>query len=731
MSHAVHSIYPPGPADVPRDFTRPTPRYRLQVIAVLLSLFLSLLLYLALVAGSAWLCYHLVTAPWPARAERDSYPFFRFVAIVCSGLLFLYLLRGLFKGTKQDRTLLVEISAKDQPRLFDFIRQVCADTRAPFPKKIFVSPDVNAAVFYHSSFLSLFLPTRKNLLIGLGLVNMIDLSEFKAVLAHEFGHFSQKSMKVGSYVYVASRVLGDIIYGRDWLDRMLSQAKSWDLRIAIFVWIFLGILWGLRKVLESVFKAINLTNLSLMRLMEFNADRVAVSVAGSDAIVLGLLRSSYADQAFRQLAGDLWAAADHKLYSRDVFAHQKTAGERVRFLMKRPQLGERPAERGPSVQVFTPGEDGIGPPPMWATHPSNADREASAKAHYLAAALDERPCWLLFDNAEELRFEVTRRYYHVYHKLSVDPPFSDVAAVQRFLDEEYAETTYAERYAGLYDNRYLEIEDLTSLLRRADVLPPPLALRHLDEVYAPTLAGWVTEYNKRLDDFDLLAALVSGRIQPKGPKLEFRGQPYAPTQAKVLLEQVGKEIEEDRAYLGQLDERVFLACSKLAVEQPDLKQELVERYRFHLAAQEMHRNVIKSINETQNILAWASSRRELSPEDFAAVRHGLTEAAGRLHQLLRDANERRIPALRNISAGTVLRDFLLHKPVVRHLGTAEQTIAPDWIQELLGQLAEVQDKLKRILFKSMGGILALQERIVDKYRQKTHAEPATTAPVSG
>src|SRR5262249_38644249 len=130
MSPAITSLYPPGPADVPRDFTRPTARHRLQVVIVLVSLFLSLLLYLALVAGSGWLCYYSVTAPWPARTDRG-YVIFRLIGIVCSGLLFLYLLRGLFKGSRQDQTLLFEITEKDQPLLFAFIRQVCADTRAP------------------------------------------------------------------------------------------------------------------------------------------------------------------------------------------------------------------------------------------------------------------------------------------------------------------------------------------------------------------------------------------------------------------------------------------------------------------------------------------------------------------------------------------------------------------------------------------------------------------------
>ncbi len=146
----------------------------------------------------------------------------RVVLAVSSGLMFLFLLKGFFKRQRADKSLRVEITQEGQPILFGFIRRLCQETRAPFPHRIFLSPEVNAAVFYNSSVVSLFWPTPKNLLIGLGLVNALNLSEFKAVLAHEFGHFSQSSMKLGSYVYVANRIIGDMVYGRDWLDDFLS-----------------------------------------------------------------------------------------------------------------------------------------------------------------------------------------------------------------------------------------------------------------------------------------------------------------------------------------------------------------------------------------------------------------------------------------------------------------------------------------------------------------------------
>src|SRR5260370_41798689 len=97
-------------------------------------------------------------------------------------------------------------------------------------------------------------------------------------------------MKQGNFVYLIIKVLAANIYGRDFLDDLVHQAKGWDLRIAVFAWVFLGVLWGLRKGLEGVFKVINLFNLSLMREMEFNADRVAVNVVGGEAKMSALCR---------------------------------------------------------------------------------------------------------------------------------------------------------------------------------------------------------------------------------------------------------------------------------------------------------------------------------------------------------------------------------------------------------------------------------------------------------
>jgi len=88
-------------------------------------------------------------------------------------------------------------------------------------------------VFYDLSIKNLIFPSRKNLEIGLGLVNILNLSELKAVLAHEFGHFAQRSMAVGNWVYIAQQIAAYIIAQRDILDRFLRQLSFMDLRVAV------------------------------------------------------------------------------------------------------------------------------------------------------------------------------------------------------------------------------------------------------------------------------------------------------------------------------------------------------------------------------------------------------------------------------------------------------------------------------------------------------------------
>jgi Zn-dependent protease with chaperone function len=720
----MEPYYPPRPPGVPHDLTAPTARYRFQVLVVLASLMAFFVLYLGLVVTAGWLCYWSMT--YPVGQVNRGTVFVKVFLIGSSALGFLFLLKNFFKRHKTDKALQIEITEHEQPVLFAFIHRLCEETRAPFPRRVYLSPDVNAAVFYNTSILSLFLPTPKNLLIGLGLVNSLTLSEFKAVLAHEFGHFSQSSMKVGSYVYLANRIIGDVVYGRDWFDDLLAKLRSIDVRITVFVMIFYGMQWVLRKILEGFFRAINFLNMALSRQMEFNADLVAVSVTGSDALVHGLARLDFATEALNISFRDVSAAADHKLYSRDLFFHQSHAFRFLRRVRKDAKLGEPPplsVDPEVKTQVFEPGDVGI--PPMWASHPSNYDRERNAKRVYIRGIEDQRSPWILFRNAADTRRKLTRRFYRMALKVKKDVELSDPEIVQEFIDTEHAETTYDERYHGIYDGRFLEPGGVPDLLQtvHCDPWPEELLVRVHAQLYSPEVAERSKRHQRRLEEYEKLEGLTQGELKVQGKAFEFRGARHPAGDASKLMKKVERELDKDRKWLASIDRKVFLTYFQMAQKLDGrLAADLEERYRFHLGTQDILRELSKQQGRVGAALAFLTSKRNLSAEEFGDAMTIFRQAHGALSRSLSEARQLLLPELKNMTAGQPLNAFLLEKRLVYELLPEDDSITGEWINKFWEQLGNVQDKARRIHFKSLGGILALQENIGRLWSEKPMGE---------
>ena len=288
MADAVW-VYPPAPANVPADLARPGLRYQLRAVRVLLSLLLVLLLYLILMAGSLAL---MGWAIWPifdgfASLGKSWQESLIILILRCSffavaALMFVFLLKGLFKRGEGIPAAYHEITVAEQPELFQFLRTVCGEIGCPVPQRVFLSYEVTAAVFFSTSVVNLFVAPRKDLLIGLGLVNGLNLVEFKALLAHELGHYSQRTLRLGSYVSVVHQVIANMVITRDrWDDWVIRGFDTpWASAFALPLY---GIAELTRAILGRAFRLLASADVSLRRQMEFNADLVAVSVAGREA----------------------------------------------------------------------------------------------------------------------------------------------------------------------------------------------------------------------------------------------------------------------------------------------------------------------------------------------------------------------------------------------------------------------------------------------------------------
>lgn len=203
----------------------------------------------------------------------------------------LYLTRPIFGiETKSDDFVKPEITREVCPDLFAIIEEIANATGNKLPKHVYLASEVNAYVSYDSSSIwSVFIPSGKNLTLGVGLLYGMNKSELKAIIGHEYGHFSQKTMRIGSLTYRLLLVIKDIIEFTEENQKEDAIARA----SADYKWYFHLSAYPIKYITGrtiAFYKYIEKKNRSLSRLMEYEADNVACQIAGSEAHVSALCK---------------------------------------------------------------------------------------------------------------------------------------------------------------------------------------------------------------------------------------------------------------------------------------------------------------------------------------------------------------------------------------------------------------------------------------------------------
>ncbi|MGL4422526.1 MAG: M48 family metallopeptidase [Gemmataceae bacterium] len=706
MPSSDEIAYPesPDPDSLPEGLTDYPESYVKREYTLLISLFVFLTFYLALVmvAGTLMVWMLLKFPQYKLLALIGAFPFF---------LLFVFLVKGFFKRHTSDQELEIEVTQQTQPDLFAFISRLCEEVGVDEPARVYIRPEPNAGVLYATGFLNLFSPPKRTLRIGLALINSVNLSEFKAILGHEFGHFAQGT-RVGVYTGVAKSIILDMVIGEDWFDKILNSLRVVGGIGEIAYWVIGGPFLALRWVLTRIFFLIAYQQFSVAREAEYHADLVGASIAGSDAQVLALMRAEFSDHTYGQTLSDLGKAADHKLYTSDIYFHQHSAADIVRKFKKDPLLGVRPKLdhplAGKKVQVFDPDKyDNQADDEDY--HPNNYNREENIKKHFVPCPIDERSPWLLFKNPAELREKITYKIYRTELKIPRGTDLADPRAVQKFIDDEYAETTYAPKYEGVYDERMInpgDIDDLNDIIRK-EPWPDDRLINVAKKLYQD----------------------VKGRADERLELLEERGKILdqsggATRRARKMLKEVEADLDRASEWFDSLDRRAYLVFVQMAYRVHDDKYtELINRYRFHMAIQGIYKSARHHQEKAFFFFAMISGQEQLSQDDFAELMHVLREARTSLKKTLREAREMDMPAMKNFEEGDRFADFLLDENLVSEL--PETFVKGKWIDKLLRQLNQVKSKAQRLHFKSLGGILQLQQEIQDAFEKKSGGTPAS------
>lgn len=716
--------YPPSPAAVPVRLTAPSSTYRRHVWLAVLGLLAFVIAYAAL---TGWFAYKAVTL-MTAAADGGPRAFAMFVAGAVAAFLALFLGKGLFFIRQKADPARVELTEAEEPQLFAFIRRLAAETGARPPYRVYLSPRVNAAVFYDLSLANLLLPSRKNLEIGVGLVNTLNLAEFKAVLAHEFGHFAQRSMAVGRWVYISQQVVAQIVAKRDALDRFLGMISGIDLRIAWVGWIMRLIVWSIRSVLESFFAVIVLAERALSREMELQADLVSVSVTGSDALIHALRKLPAADAA--------WDTA------LDVFAAELRAGRRApdlcalqdrvlgctRRVLADPLYGEVPplpeGDRA-AHRVFT--AELCQPPRMWSTHPPSHLREDNAKRRYVAGELDERPAWVVFGDPAAVRSKLAARVAELIgppEKVEPLAPDAALAVIDRRYDRPSLDTRYRGAYLGRSVTRHV---DRPGALCDALTDDPAAVRAAVDALYPESLSSLVERLREQANAVVQLEAIRRGLADAPGGIIRYGGEQFRRRELPAVLAAAKRDEATTRGQLRDHDRRSrsahqaaaerlgrgwpqYLAGLRALLHYAEHSEANVDDAAGHL------RNVVSVVTADGKVTKGEAERLVVSGRDLWHILHSVYEQGKNVVLPAPVAKRLEIEAWPD----ALPTNFGLEEPIVEVLGSFMQVV-DGWFQAFSGPLGALR-------MATLDELLAAEAHVADVLR--SGADPGD-APAPG
>lgn len=608
----MKSIYPAGPSMVPDSLTEPSSAFKRHVVLALIALFLFVGIYTGLMVWFGLLSYSL----FEITLAGSSNPILTIVAGVCLAFLCVFMVKSLFIFNKNKGEKPLALSPEEEPVLFDFIHRLADEAGAPRPHKIFLSNEVNASVFYDLSIFNLFFPSKKNLMIGLGLINVLSIGELKAVLAHEFGHFAQRSMLLGRYVYMAQQIAFRVVHKRDALDKVLAGISSIDLRVAWIGWILSILVWAMRSLIEVLFSAVAMAERALSREMEFQADLVAVSLTGSDALIHALHKLRAADAGFQSSLAIINRELAKEKAVYDQYALQHNYIEKTREILNDPTFGATPKRSAASKtdRVFSAGP--VNPPQMWSTHPLDNDREENAKRTYIFAEIDENSSWTLFQNPKELRLKETAKLISTAEiKTEL---LTNEASLEAMNKSEFDLFFLKPEYQGAYLNRFpfLNFETLDAATQ-IEINDLPQAF---SELYPSSIRTLVQQHQSVISEIQLLKVVQHEVLTAEKRNLQHRGEDIQRKDIPAILEDLRKEEATLRAQLMVHDRKARAAHLKAAQElNPKVAEYLVQLNALVHYAEHVSSNLDDAAGKFNNTLHVVLADGRVSSSELVTV----------------------------------------------------------------------------------------------------------------
>lgn len=511
------------------------------------------------------------------------------------GIVFVFLIKFLFSVSK-DNYEKIRVTKEKEPALFQLIEETYLQVGAPAPKHVFLTTDVNAFVSYDSSFWSMFLPVKKNLTIGLGLINSTTVSELKSILAHEFGHFSQRSMKVGSYTNQAQKMLYDMLYNNEKFFKNISGFAGVHAIFYLFVMIAVYFIRGIQWILARLFDFLFSKHLSLSRQMEFNADAIAAHVVGSRVSAESLLRLSLSEMAFTKPL-NFFYAHNKTYYTDNLYADQTVLMDFYAEEYSHKLVNQLPLVTLEESEKYNLSKLEI--EDKWSSHPSIKDRvQAIEKENIPSVDINNNLARTLLNNFDSYAEALTNKLYSIN---GMDKKAEKINA-EGFLElfrKEHQNYSFPKIFNGYYTNHNpidINIDNITG------------NITSIEELYSDKKVALVYEKIALEKDINTLKSIVDKSIKVK--LFDYDGQKYERKEAKNFIPRLEGRLKEISDSIKGNDQAIYQHFYNKAIRENNQEQYLYS-YKDLLIAEQEFEQYVKSLNEFLPFIHFMSQTLEV------------------------------------------------------------------------------------------------------------------------
>lgn len=544
-----------------------SPAYQSKLTSAIVSISIFFAVYFILILTSLFLIFLLGYGAINLVALNGNY----FTVVIALGLVsigfivFYFLIKFIFIKNTISNKHLIEVDQKNQPELFALIDEIVSETKAPKPWKVFLSPEVNASVSYNSLFWSMIFPVKKNLTIGMGLINSTTIGELKSVLAHEFGHFSQRSMKIGGYVNQVEKIIFDTVYNNlDFENSIKSGSGHWAFQLTGIISV--GFISTFQYILKFSSDFIFKNNASLRREMEFHADAVATYVTNPKEQASSLLRLDVSNAAFNS-AFTFYADSEQKYLPENLFENQtylmELFSERNHCTyendLPKVELEESTRYNKTKIEI----ED------QWSFHPETHLRiEAIWKNKTKNIPKNNALAKNVIRGFDEVCKVLTNKYLALYSIENVGDIVENNEQFSQLYNEKYPYQSISSAFNGYYEGHHPVLENVDELIYAVNSVESP-------DLFNDKKLSLVYEKIGIETDLNTLNQLVAN---PKIIKtFKCNGRLYKTDEAKILIPRFKKEFEAITSELTENDKNIFLHFYHKADEHS--KKTLLEKYK--------------------------------------------------------------------------------------------------------------------------------------------------------